>query len=307
MKKKKMKTIGLFVVVLMIAMVSATSAASVDIVHKDTTTWNEIDSAGLLEYTMPCTGEVMTYNFTIVEPSNMSANTSYSLVFYSRTNVGTWNPDTVWNNQNTSLIISGITDGSGDLVLTGTFDFSLHGQGLENINDSKDYNGLVRGAKVWLVPSADYNSTQSKITSWNPTNFLFETELVSCTDNGTQTVEVVVSCPVSFGVSPTNYDYGTVYPGVCSAMNPDSGQKVILNNTGCPDLQIETYTTGIFENIDYDVDGDGSLTWIDANDLSVNVGSGSTKSLNTRICIPSGAVPDSYTGTVTFEYIAVSP
>lgn len=302
-----MKTIGLFVIALMIAMVSVTSAASVDFVHKDTTTWNEIDSAGLLEYTMPCTGEVMNYTFTIVEPSNMSANTNYSLVFYSRTNVGTWNPDTVWGNQSTSLINNGTTDGSGNLMLTGTFDFSSYGQGLENINDGNDYNGLVKGAKVWLVPSVDYNSTQSIVTNWNPTNFLFETDLVSCTDNITQTVSVNVSCPVSFGVSPTNYDYGTIYPGACSVKNPDSGQKVILNNTGCPDLQIETYTTGIFENIDYDVDGDGSLTWIDANDLSINVDSGSTKSLNTQICIPSGAVPDSYTGTVTFEYIAVSP
>ena len=296
-----MKKIGLFVIAIMIAMVSVTSAVSVDIVHKDTTTWNEIDNAGLLEYTMPCTGEVMNYTFIIVEPSNMSANTSYSLVFYSPTDAGTWNPDTVWNNQNTSLIDSGITDGSGDLVLTGTFDFSLHGQGLENINDGNDYKGLVNGAKVWLVPSADYSSAQSKITSWNPTNFLFETELVSCTDNGTQTVEVVVSCPVSFDITPTSYDYGTLYPGACSGTDPDG--QVTLNNSGCPDLQVETYTTGVFEGIDYSV-GSG---WKDANDFSVIVDGSSVKLISTRICIPSGTVPDSYSGTVTFEYIAVSP
>ena len=302
----KSKTISIFIIAILIAMISVTSAASVNLVHKDSN-WNEIDSAGLLNYTIPCTAELMTYTFTVVESNNMLPNTPYSLVFYSRTDAGTWNPDTVWTNQDTSLIDSGTTDVNGDLVLSGTFDFSLHGQGLENINDGKDYDGSVNGAKVWLVPSADYDGS-STITGWHPTNFLWETELVTCTDSNTQiAVEVVVSCSVGFGITPTNYDYGTLYPGACSVKNPDNEQKVTLSNTGYPDLQVETYTTGIFENIDYDVDGDGSLVWVDANDFSVIVGGGVSKDLNTRICIPSGTVPDSYAGTVTFEYIAVSP
>lgn len=308
-----MKKIGLFVIAIMIAMVSVTSAVSVDIVHKDTTTWNEIDSAGLLEYTMPCSGSEMTYNFTIVEPSNMTPDTDYCLLFYTRNaeNVS-WNntANEVWNHQGSKIIKCATTDNTGYFVpMTGTFNFSLYGTGLDNINDGDDYDGSVEGAKVWLVPRTDITEgTVDAVTGWgNLEMFLFETELVACADNRTQTVDVVVSCPVSFDVLPTNYNYGTIYPGACSVKNPDSGQKVILNNTGCPDLQVEINTTGIFENIDYDVDGDGSLTWIDANNLSINVDRGSTKNLNTRICIPIGTVPDSYTGTVTFEYIAVSP
>ena len=302
-----MKTIGFFVVAIMIAMISITSAASVDLVHKDTTTWNEIDSAGLLDYTMPCTGEVMTYNFTIVEPSNMSVNTEYCLLFYTR-NAETISWDNtaneVWNNQGSKIIDCAMTDGVGYFApMTGTFNFGLWGTGLDNINDGDDYDGSVKGAKVWLVPRTDIaEGTDDVVTGWsNGNNFLWETELISCTGGSIQTVVVSVECPVSFNISPTSYNYGTLYPGVCSGTDPSG--PITLSNTGCPDLQVETIATGIFENIDYSV-GSG---WIDADDFSVVVDGSTNKVINTRICIPSGELPDTYTGTVTFEYIAVSP
>lgn len=299
-----MKTISIFVIAIMIAMVSATSASSVNLVHKDTTTWNETDSAGLLDYTMPCVGEVMNYTFTIVEPSNMLAGTEYCLLFYTRNAESvSWDntANEVWNHQGSKIIQCATTDGSGYFApLTGTFDFGLYGTGLDYINDGDDYDGSVEGAKVWLVPRIDI--TGDTVTGWGgSSNFLFETELVTCTGDSSQTVEVIVSCPVSFSISPPNYDYGTLYPGACSGTDP-SGQ-ITLSNTGCPDLQVETIATGVFEGIDYSV-GTG---WIDANDFSVIVDGSSVKLISTRICIPSGTLPDSYVGTVTFEYISVSP
>ena len=298
----KSKIIGIFIIAILIAMISVTSAASVNLVHKDgPPDWNEIDSAGLLEYSMPCSGEVMTYTFTVIEPGTMLANTPYSLVFYSRTEEGTWKPDTVWTNQSTSLIDSGTTDGDGNLVLSGTFDFSTHGQGLEYIDDGKDYDGSVKGAKVWLVPSANYDG--SSTLSWNPTAFLFERDLVSCTGSNTQIVNVLIDSPVGFELSPLSYNYGNVFPNECSETNPDGNQPITLTNTGNVALQIQTITTGMFENIDY---AEITNSWIDANSFSIVVDGGLYKDIDTRMCIPSNAIPGNYGGTVTFEYIAVS-
>ena len=308
-----MKTIGFLVVAMLIATISVTSAVSVDLVHKDTTTWNVMDSAGLLEYTMPYTGEVMNYIFTIVEPSNMLADTEYCLLFYTRNAESvSWDNtgNEVWNNQSSKIIKCGTTNGVGYFApITGTFDFNLYGTGLDYIDDGDDYDGSVEGAKVWLVPKTDITTTGTgedivdAVTGWsNKNNFLWETELISCTDSSTQTINVIVNSPVGFELSPLTYNYGSVFPNECSDTNPNG--VITLTNTGNVALQIQTITTGMFENIDYAEIVD---SWIDANSFSVDIDGGTSKDIDTRICIPSDATPKSYGGTVTFEYIAVSP
>ena len=302
-----MNTTRFFVIAMLIAMVSVTSAASVDLVHKDgAPDWNEIDSAGLLEYTMPCDTETMDYTFTIVEPNNMTEDTEYCLLFYTRNaeSVSWLNSDNeVWNHQGSKVIQCATTDSNGYFApMTGTFDFGSYGTGLDRIDDGNDYDGSVEGAKVWLVPIDDITSTVDvdAVTGWG--NILFETELVSCTGTSMMGVGVNVLMPtIEFTVTPTSYDYGDINRGACSAQDPAG--LITLDNTGTTDLQITTITTGIFENIDYSV-GSG---WVDANNFSTEVDGETQKNISTRICIPSNAGYGAHAGTVTFEYIAVSP
>ncbi|MCK4501248.1 PEP-CTERM sorting domain-containing protein [Candidatus Babeliales bacterium] len=170
----------LFVLLIaMVMMVGAASAATVNLVEKNwATDWSVVSGgkSGILAYTMPCPSSTMsTYAFT---SCSLTPGKSYSLVFYSRTDAGTWNPDTVWANQDTTVIASGAADGSGCLTLSGTFDFSIHGKGLECIADGKDYDGTVKGAKVWLIPSSCFSG--SAVTCWPPNDFLWEESLVAC-------------------------------------------------------------------------------------------------------------------------------
>ena len=302
----KNKTIGIFIIAILIAMISVTSASSVNLVHKDSN-WNEIDSASTLSYTMNCPATMMEYTYTLNQNLNVGTPTEYCLLFYTRNDEGiSWlNSDNqVWGNQGSKIIQCVMTDSDGYFApMTGTFDFNSYGTGLDYINDGDDYSGSVEGAKVWLVPKSDITTTGTgedivdAVTGWHPSNFLWETELIQCIN--VQEVIVTVNCPMSFEVSPLTYDYGTIYPGDCSGDNPNG--QITLSNTGCPNLLISTVTTGIFENIDY---AEGS-TWVDANNFDIIINKGDSKSINTKICIPNDAALNSYTGTVTFEYLTL--
>ena len=88
-------------------MTSAVSAATVNLVEKNwATDWSVVTGgkSGILSYTMSCPSSTMNpYTFS---SCSLTPGVSYSLVFYSRTDAGTWNPDTVWDNQDTTLIAS---------------------------------------------------------------------------------------------------------------------------------------------------------------------------------------------------------
>ena len=43
------------------------------------------------------------------------------------------------------------------------------------------YNNAT-GAKIWLVPSSDYDAGAKKVTAWSPDDFLFETDLITYDD-----------------------------------------------------------------------------------------------------------------------------
>lgn len=154
---------------------------TVNLVEKDPSDWSVVPEgdSGTLCYSMGCAG-IMSYVFTLNTP--LEPETDYCLVFYTRNEAGTWNPDTVWDNQDTGLITSMTTNENGELgydPVSGSFDFNDYGFGLECIDDGKDYDGTVCGAKVWLVPCDDYDEGEQEITNWNPNEFLFEEDLIT--------------------------------------------------------------------------------------------------------------------------------
>jgi len=46
-----------------------------------------------------------------------------------------------------------------------------------NLPDVNDAN-YPDGAKLWLVPSTDYDSDTNSMTAWNPEDYLFECNLI---------------------------------------------------------------------------------------------------------------------------------
>ena len=72
-------------------------------------------------------------------------------------------------------IDSGTTDGGGHLDLQGSVDL---GMDLPQPDDA-NYPG---GAKIWLVLSNDYNAASNSLESWNPTEYLFENNLITYND-----------------------------------------------------------------------------------------------------------------------------
>ena len=53
---------------------------------------------------------------------------------------------------------------------------------LVNYGDAPDYYAHAFGAKVWLVPSACYDEPTKTVTTWTPTDFLFESDLITYID-----------------------------------------------------------------------------------------------------------------------------
>lgn len=90
----------------------------------------------------------------------LAASTPYSLINYGDPWPG--------NGAGTvGLIGTGTTDAAGKLAISG----------------NTDYNKDLISAKIWLVPSSDYDAGTKSMTAWNPNNYLFETGLMDYYDS----------------------------------------------------------------------------------------------------------------------------
>jgi hypothetical protein len=58
----------------------------------------------------------------------------------------------------------------------------------------------AEGAKIWLVPSDDYNATLTKMIAWNPTEYLFETELMTYDDTDKEILRLENKNPITWEV-----------------------------------------------------------------------------------------------------------
>lgn len=133
--------------------------------NKDPVTWDPVtddDMEGMLTYNK--SGETFNYSFT---GDGLQASTSYSLIYYA---------DPYPGNHPGALIDTMTTDGSGHVAKSNNIELGM------DLPTSPDSNSP--GAKVWLVPSSRYNSTTKSIIGWNPTEYLFEINLISYVDTG---------------------------------------------------------------------------------------------------------------------------
>lgn len=109
-----------------------------------------------------------------------ASETEYGLVYYADQQDRYVN----WGGNPLKEIITFTTDINGDYSGTGSVNLGMYlpVDGDWNIGPGADYSQPpdnyvhAKGAKLWIVPTTDYDS--EGLTGWNPATYLFETNLV---------------------------------------------------------------------------------------------------------------------------------
>jgi len=131
-----------------------------------------------------------TFNYEF-EATGLTAGEEYSLIYYADkqdrfTNWGGDNPG--------ALIATFKADEHGNIPKqTGSINLKMNlpapgdwnGSAEANYCVAPDNYDLCRGAKIWLVPSTEYDSSTKKVKWTNPGSYLFETDLITYDDTDT--------------------------------------------------------------------------------------------------------------------------
>ncbi len=97
----------------------------------------------------------------------LQSNTSYSLIYYA---------DPYPGDHPGALLGTFTTDATGMIhPTTGSVEINM------DLPHTSDAN-YPSGAKIWLVPSSDYDAVNHKIIGWSPTEYLFEHNLITYDD-----------------------------------------------------------------------------------------------------------------------------
>ena len=142
--------------------------------------WKEINDEreGNLEYNI--VGDEFKYKF---EATGLIPNTDYSLIYYAD------KPERFveWGGNNPgALIIATTSNNEGNLIVEGSKDLGINlpSESDANIDEynycASDRYPRCHGAKIWLVLSSDY--AEPELNGWNPTEYLFETDLIWYSD-----------------------------------------------------------------------------------------------------------------------------
>ena len=107
-----------------------------------------------------------TFDYDLVA-QGLQESTDYSLIYYA-------DP---WAGEHPGALIgTHTTDGDGKINDLGqTVELNM------DLPTSPDAN-YPGGAKIWLVPSNDYDESGKKMSAWNPSDYLFETGLIRYDD-----------------------------------------------------------------------------------------------------------------------------
>jgi len=170
--------------------------------NKKPSTWIAIDddTEATLKYNV--VGDVFDYELAAMGVDNIE----YALVYYPDSGATDPVDGKPWNIDNAVLVGTGIAAGN-ELAMSGQTDigslpYSEDYNANPNAGDSYcdgengyDYYDHCSGAKIWLMPLTDYNAK-----SWNPTAWLFETDLIYYFDNVDNELTVPAGGIIEFGV-----------------------------------------------------------------------------------------------------------
>ena len=131
------------------------NVAFVELWEKDGS-WDIIEDGawGKLKYNL----EGPTFDF-VFNGHGLEPGTGYTLIYYGNEE---YNDVWPW----ATCLASGVVNEEGDIHLAGSFDFGYD----------------LTGAKIWLVLSGDVDCDAGKMTGWNPTEYLFEYDVIDYTD-----------------------------------------------------------------------------------------------------------------------------
>ena len=275
---------------------AATYDLSVDLDNKNPTTWERIsdDISGTLEYNT--SGDTFSYSFSA---TGLEHSIAYSLIYYANPYPGN-NPG--------CLIGTGTSSSTGTLTITGTPDLNMSLPTPPDANMiidhsvAPDFYVHAHGAKVWLVPSSCYDSTNKKIGTWSPTRFLFETDLINYVDTDAGTGEEVATtttitepvATIGMTVSPVAVSFGSVQIGSDSAE-----QTITLTNTGNVDIRATATTSAGFYTDCMQLKPSGGSYTVASGWVSPVIPVGSSLTVYAKVH-PTMAYSGTVTGTLTF-------
>ena len=141
--------------------------------------WQPIVDGTWGEFGYNLAGPTFDYAFNVY---GLEPDTAYSLIYYADF-VDRYN---VWGGDNPGALIATMTtDGSGNVCISGSIDLGMDlpsppdaNINVHSYNVPPDNYAHEHGAKIWLVPSSAYDAGNTKVTAWQPTRFLFETDLI---------------------------------------------------------------------------------------------------------------------------------
>jgi len=155
------------------------NVAFVELWEKDPATWGIVEEGawGKLKYNL----EGPTFDF-VFNGHGLEIDTEYSLIYYADYE----NRYVNWGGDNPgALIASGTSNEWGDIHLMGSVELNMDlphpddaNKSIHAYNGTPDFYTNAHGAKIWLVPSSAYDAGNTKVTAWQPTRFLFETDLI---------------------------------------------------------------------------------------------------------------------------------
>lgn len=275
---------------------AATYDLSTELDNKNPTTWERISDgiSGTLEYNT--SGTTFSYSFTA---GGLEHSIAYSLIYYANPYPGN-NPGCV--------IGTGTSTPTGALTITGTPNLNMS---LPTPPDSNmvtdhsvapDYYDHAHGAKVWLVPSSCYDAATKKVTSWSPTRFLFETDLITYTDTdlggGTEvaTTTTITEPVATIGmtVSPVSVSFGSVQIG-----SDSTEQTITLTNTGNVDIKATATTSAGFYTDCMQLKPDGGSYSVASGWISPVIPVGDSLTVYAKVH-PTIAYSGTVSGSLTF-------
>ena len=194
--------------------VTVTYKDSVHLENKDPSGWTIISGDDTeADVTFEIVGEEFAYT---LEATGLQIDAEYVLIYYAdfdeRFNQ--------WGGNNPGALLGTFTADS-DGAISGGNSVDI-GMNMPHINDwnnappadytqSPDSYDHKTGAKLWLVPSTDY--VEGELTVWNPTTYLFETELIRYFGNDVNEITIpagefidfLICYEFAIDINPGNY------------------------------------------------------------------------------------------------------
>ena len=127
--------------------------------EKDPETWEIVEDAAWGKININVKNGKFVFNAHKLEPE-----TDYVLICYQ-------DP---WPGTDSLLLGSDTSDEQGNVHIQGSIDYETLPSYVYDVNGEQ-----IEGSKIWLVSAADFDETSAEMGAWNPSEYLFEFDLIN--------------------------------------------------------------------------------------------------------------------------------